>query len=95
MISYLLLAVCAVALAIEAVRAWRRPELSFSGLIGPVITVAVVLLLSRAIDWHEAVPCWVWPVLSLLAAVAVGIAVSKCVATQASRLQATAQTAPR
>lgn len=80
MISYILLVVCVVTLAIEAVRAWRRPEQSFSGLISPVITVAVVLLLSRAIAWYEAVPFWAWPVLSLLAAVTVGVAVYKATA---------------
>lgn len=59
MISYILVAWCVGALAYVSSRAWRRPTWSLSDLISPVLTVAVVLLLSRAIAWYEAAPFWV------------------------------------
>lgn len=95
MTSYILLAVCAVTMALEAFRAWRRPPRSWNGLVGPVVTVAVTLLFSRAIAWHEAVPLWVWPVASVLAAAIVGYAVVQRVTTPVNPSEAAARTAPR
>lgn len=95
MISYILVATCVGELAYESFRAWRRPTWSLSDLVRPLFTVAVVLLLSRAIVWYEAVPFWVWPALAFLAAATVGLAVYKYAATAPTRSEAAAQTAPR
>lgn len=95
MISYILVAWCVGALPYVSFRTWRRPTWSLRDLISPVLTVAVVLLLSRAITWYEAAPFWVSPVLLFASVATVGLAVYKYAATAANRSEAAAQTAPR